>query len=122
MALKIDLRAGEKLHIGDSTLLVASNERTTVIIDGSLPVVRERDFLPEERATTWISKLYLAVQTQYLRPSGASLAEIYKIYFQGSAMPSATVIQAMRDVANGDLYKALRAIRATASDEDSAVR
>lgn len=111
MPLKIDLRAQETLYIGNSTLVVASDERSTVIIDGTLPIMRERDYISAVQVTTPLGALMRAVQTHYLSPSATSLSDIYKVYFSGPDEQPSAVKEAMRCAAEGDLYKALRLLR-----------
>lgn len=111
MPLKIDLRAQETLYVGNSTLIVASDERSTVLIDGTLPVMRERDYIRAVQVTTPLGALMRAVQTHYLSPSATSLSAIYKVYFCQSDEQPSPVKEAMRCVAEDDLYKALRLLR-----------
>jgi flagellar protein FlbT len=111
MPLKIDLRAQEKLFVGNSTIFVASDERSTLIIDGTLPIIRERDLIRPEDAKTPLLLLTRAVQIHYLSPGATTLADIYKIYFAQQSVQMDPIKEAMRHVAEGDTYKALRLMR-----------
>jgi flagellar protein FlbT len=112
MSLKIDLRPQETLYVGNSTILVASDERSTLIIDGTLPVLRERDYVHADQATTPLLLLIRAVQIHYLSPGATSLADIYRVYFGYEYEHPSALKEAMRCVAEGDTYKALRLLRA----------
>jgi flagellar biosynthesis regulator FlbT len=111
MSLKIDLRSGEKVYVGNSILTVASDERSTIIIDGTLPVIRENDFVPAEQATTPLLALTHAVQMHYLAPEQYSLSSIFQIYLSASWSNSDAVAGAMKLVSQGELYRAIRALK-----------
>lgn len=110
MSLKIDLRAGEKIYIGSSVLTVVSDERTTIIIDGNLPVVREGDFIQGNEVSTPLLRLARSVQLHYLSPHEYSMCAIFEIYLNNE-WNSAGIADAMKFVAQGQLYKAVRTLR-----------
>lgn len=116
MSLKLDLRAGEKIYIGNSILTVASDERTTIIIDGSLPVIREGDFIKDDGVSTPLIRLANSVQLHYLSPHEYSLATIFEIYLNNQ-WDTPGVADAMKFVVQGHLYKAVRALRAVIKHE-----
>lgn len=111
MALKIDLRAQEPLYVGNSIITVASDERSTIIIDGTIPVIRERDYVREEDAGTPLLALIRAVQLHYLSPSATTLPAIFSLCFSGGLEHTPTTLEAMKCVADGETYKALRLLR-----------
>ena len=66
MTLKIVLKPGERLFIGAGQIFVESDSISKIHIDGKLPVVREKDYLPEDKAKTPAREIYLTLQRAYL--------------------------------------------------------
>lgn len=77
MSLRIALKPGEKLYIGSAQVSVDSPSQTRLIIEGELPVIRERDYLPAEMATSTARKLYLVLQRSYLTSDFRSQRDEY---------------------------------------------
>ena len=65
MALKVELKPGERVIIGDCVVTNA-DQRTRLIIEGETPILREKDILTAETANTPAKRIYLAVQLMYL--------------------------------------------------------
>src|SRR5262245_14321723 len=114
MPLRIELKPFERLVIGES-VIVNSDARISFLVEGDAPVLRERDIMAEDMATTPARRLYHCVQTIYLRGPAAyrqdtfaaALAEVRQ------ALPdSLEVIDAVElQVGAGAFYRALRDIR-----------
>ena len=66
MPLRVELKPFERIVIGE-TVLVNSGTRTSFLIDGDAPILRERDTITPETAKTPAKRLYLCVQTMYLK-------------------------------------------------------
>ena len=121
MPLRIELKPFERIVIGE-TVLVNSGTRTSFLIDGDAPILRERDTITAETANTPAKRLYLCVQTMYLKNDIAR----YRLAYQGflrelrNSNPGARLtIDAVNDhVSAGALYKALREIRKLVKRED----
>ena len=64
MALRVELKPGERLLIGES-IITNGKQRTHFLIDGSAPILREKDIMSVERAVTPATRIYLAVQLMY---------------------------------------------------------
>ncbi len=65
MPLKVELKPGEKFIIGES-VITNDNQRTRLYIEGSAPILREKDILTPATADTPARRVYLAVQMMYL--------------------------------------------------------
>ena len=61
MALRIELKPGERILIGEC-VITNSDQRTKFLIDGSASILREKDILTAESADKPAKRLYLAVQ------------------------------------------------------------
>ena len=64
MALKVELKPGERILIGDC-VVTNSDQRTRLLIEGAAPILREKDIMTAERADTPAKRIYLAVQLMY---------------------------------------------------------
>jgi len=114
MPLRVELKPFERIVIGDS-VIINSGTRTCFLIDGETPILRERDTVTAETADTPAKRLYLCVQTMYLK----SDVTRYRERYLGLIKELQDVIPNSRDligsvetfVASGSLYKALKEIR-----------
>ncbi len=111
MALKVELKPGERIIIGRS-MITNDSQRTRLYIEGSAPILRERDILTPETADTPAKRIYLAVQLMYLSEDIPKFQSEFSSLSQQfvEAVPSATAIVAEIGnlVLSGFLYKALK--------------
>src|SRR5690348_7074551 len=121
MPLRVELKPFERITIGDS-VIINSGARTSFLIDGDTPILREKDTVTAENADTPAKRLYHCVQMMYLKNDVprfrasylAALEELRK----SCAGPSDAIRNVDADIAaidqhvsSGSLYKALREIR-----------
>jgi len=111
MSLKVELKPGERLIIGNCVVTNA-DQRTRLFIDGKAPILREKDILTPATADTPAKRIYLAVQLMYI---GENVELLTKDYFSlvndiVTAAPSTTPIvdEINNEILTGSLYKALR--------------
>lgn len=112
MALKVELKPGEKLLVGNC-IITNSDQRTRLFIDGRAPILREKDILTAETAKTPAKRIYLAVQLMYIEDDISTTRDTYFSLVNEFilAVPSATelVNQINNEILTGQLYKALKA-------------
>jgi|SRR5690606_38967658 Flagellar biosynthesis regulator FlbT len=112
MALKVELKPGEKLLIGNC-IVTNSDQRTRLFIDGNAPILREKDILTAETANTPAKRIYLAVQLMYIDEDSdearQALLDLAKDFL--AAVPSSHryLDQINNEILTGSLYKALKA-------------
>ena len=58
MALKVELKPGERFILGDS-VITNDKQRTRLFVEGKAPILREKDILRPEDADTPCKKIYL---------------------------------------------------------------
>ena len=111
MALKVELKPGERFILGDS-VITNGKHRGQIFIEGNAPVLREKDILTPETADTPCKRLYLTVQMMYLGPETEAL---HKQYFKmvediQSAAPSTIpyIERINNQILTSSFYKALR--------------
>ena len=112
MALKVELKPGEKLLVGNC-IITNSDQRTRLFIDGRAPILREKDILTAETAKTPARRIYLAVQLMYIEDDIAATRDSYFNLVNDfiAAVPSSAEIvnQINNEILTGQLYKALKA-------------
>lgn len=114
MPLRVELKPFERIIIGES-VIINSGTRTSFLIDGEAPILREKDTVTAETANTPVKRLYLCVQTMYLKRDSSRDRTHYLglIKDMREADPgSREVIDAVDNhVSSSSLYKALKEIR-----------
>lgn len=111
MALKVELKPGERFILGES-VITNGNHRAHIFIEGSAPILREKDILTPETADTPCKKIYLAIQMMYLDGETRENQDIYLSLVNDvlKAAPSTSVHigRINNQILTGSLYKALR--------------
>ena len=115
MPLRVELKPFERIIIGES-VIINSGTRTSFLIDGETPILREKDTVTAETANTPAKRLYHCVQTMYLKNDVAALpAPSYLgliMELQESCPGAGELVAAVNHhVSTGALYKALKEIR-----------
>ncbi len=111
MALKVELKPGERFILGDS-VITNDKQRTRLFIEGNAPILREKDILRTEDADTPCKKIYLMVQMMYLAHAPK---EHHALYFElvGDVIAAAPSLTSYIDRVNNHIltdayYKALK--------------
>ena len=114
MPLRVELKPFERIVIGE-TVIINSGTRTSFLIDGEAPILREKDTVTAETANTPVKRLYFCVQMMYLKNDIPSYRPAYIGFIKDlrEAMPgSRDAIDAVNNhISAGALYKALKEIR-----------
>lgn len=114
MALKVELKPGERIIIGDC-VITNDNQRTRLFIEGDAPILREKDVLKPKTATTGARRIYLAVQLMYLARDYQKYwieYQILKTEFLSAAPSALPIIEDIeKEMLTGNLYKAIKAAK-----------
>ncbi|WP_350334854.1 flagellar biosynthesis repressor FlbT [Coralliovum pocilloporae] len=125
MALKVELKPGEKIIVGDS-VLTNGDQRTRLFVEGQAPILREKDILTPGTANTPAKRIYLAIQMMYL---DGDLERHHDDYFTlvndfiqaaPSAMPYIQKIN--NTILTGTFYKALKDARELIAYEEDLIQ
>ena len=78
VALKIELKPDERVILGDC-IVTNADRRTHLVIEGKVPILREKDVMMPRRANSPAKRIYLLIQLMYTakRPK-----EHQTMYFQ----------------------------------------
>lgn len=115
MPLTIHLKPHERLII-NGVVIENSGQAAKLLVHNTAALLREKDILTEDQAVTPASRIYFAIQCQYLFPGKEELflPVIYKFLREFSeAAPSATALvgEISSLVDANELYKALKSAR-----------
>ena len=100
MSLKVELKPGEKLLIGNC-VVTNGDQRAWLFIDGKAPILREKDILRAETANTPARRIYLAVQLMYIREDGRIPRTATAKPLDARPIPSGEPIAAVLEIAGG---------------------
>lgn len=111
MALKVELKPGERIVIGDC-VITNSERRATFLIDGKAPIIRERDIITADQADTPAKRIYLSILLMYTshqpeEQHGTYFALVRDIV-QAAPSTWSQVEIINNHILTGDLYKALK--------------
>lgn len=111
MALKVELKAGERIILGDC-VITNQNTRTRLTIEGDIPILREKDIMTAARADTPAKRIYLAVQLMYTSSEPGAHHDVYFKLIDDvlrAAPSTAPIIETINNhILTGSLYKALK--------------
>lgn len=111
MSLKVELKPGERIIIGDCVVTNA-DQRTRLLIDGHAPILREKDILTAKLADSPAKRIYLAVQLMYTSRDPTLHHQVYFELVRDilRAAPSTwPFIESINNhILTGETYKALK--------------
>ena len=111
MALKVELKPGERVIIGEC-VITNDDQRTRLVIEGAVPILREKDIVTVRQADTPAKRLYLAIQLMYTARDPRAHHEVYFSLMSDilQAAPSTwPYFEAINNlILTGNLYKALK--------------
>jgi flagellar protein FlbT len=127
MALALTLKPQERVILGDAVVRNTGRHAARLVVETSVPVLREREIFPQNRVQTPCGHLYLALQLLYLEPAKQDqLQQLYVALAQEvvEAAPSlSSVIQEISlQVFGGDHYRALQGAKRLMQKEQTLLR
>jgi flagellar protein FlbT len=114
VALKIELKPDERILLGDCVITNVS-QRTRLLVEGTAPILREKDIMSLSRANTLAKLVYLAVQFIYTAKRPRDHEELYfrlAAEFLKRAPGAKPFIASINNrILTGEPYKALKEAR-----------
>lgn len=111
MALKVELKPKERLIVGDC-VITNSDQRTRLYVSGRSPILREKDIMRVEEASSPARRVYFAVQLMYLDDEIDKVQEEYFTLVNDLVKAAPSTIGIVDEINNeiltGSLYKALK--------------
>lgn len=114
--LRITLRDGEKAIVNGAVLRAVG--RTQIAVENQVSILRGREVMQPEEATTPARQLYFAAMLAYIDPANRAQHQDAVVSLVGPLIASlhsgearSTCIRFAQDIAQGDYYRALTAAR-----------
>ncbi len=115
MGLKVELKPGERLILGEC-LVTNGSQRTRLLIEGQAPILREKDIMLPGQANSPAKRIYLAVQLMYTSRDPRVHHDAYFSLMRDlvQAAPSAWphMVAVSNHILAGEMYKALKSAKA----------
>lgn len=120
MALHVELKPFERFNLNGAEVANGPN-RVRLQIESGARMLREKDIMLEQDATTPAKQLYFALQNAYLKDRWSERqAEIAGLLPALARYKSFGTSDIIARLSEGDLYRALRAVRQLIqAEEDS---
>lgn len=123
--LRITLRDGEKAIVNGAVLRAVG--RTQILVENQVSILRGREVMQPEEATTPARQLYFAAMLAYIDPANRTQYQDDIVVLIGGLVATliapearAACIAFAHDIAQGDYYQALSAARELIGYEDVA--
>ena len=114
MALKVELKPGERFILGES-IITNDDQRTRLFIEGDAPILREKDILRVEDADTPCKRIYVVLQMMYLEDDPRRHHELFfglmKDVLEAAPSCAPYLDNINNRILTGELYKALKEAR-----------
>jgi len=116
MALKLSLKANERVIAGGAVVRNATSRTVMLVVESEVPLLREKEILSEAKADTPCKRVYFVIQLMYI--DGKNLPRYQKLYWALTreilnAAPSTTGMfqQISEAIYNNRYYEALKETR-----------
>lgn len=116
MALKITLKPNEKMIVGGAVLTNGNAKNSNLIIENNVPVLRQKDILNEQDATSHCRQIYFIIQLMYI--DSGNLTDHQPTYWKLvgellDAVPRLTghIDEINENILIGNYYRALKLAR-----------
>ncbi|MGC1776836.1 MAG: flagellar biosynthesis repressor FlbT [Xanthobacteraceae bacterium] len=124
MPLKIELKPNERIILGDC-VVTNTERRTRLVIDGDVPILREKDIMSEGRANSPARRIYFVVQLMYTSKDPQQHHADYMRRARDIVTRAPTTRPFIDRINNriltGELYKALKEARKLIVHEEEAL-
>jgi flagellar protein FlbT len=125
MALKVELKPGERILIGECVLTNGS-QRARFVINGQVPVLREKDIITAEQANTPAKRIYLAVLLMYTARDPREHHDTYFALVRDLVQAAPSTLAQIEIINNhiltGEMYKALKQAKQLITYEQELIR
>lgn len=111
MALKVEIKPGERIIIGGS-VVTNNGHRARLQIEGEAPILREKDVMRPEDADTPCKRIYLVVQMMYLADDPKEHFDLYfdliRDVLRAAPSTAPQIDKVNAQILSGSYYKALK--------------
>ena len=124
MALKVELKPGERIILGEC-VITNHDQRTRLVIEGNVAVLRQKDIMTLKLADTPAKRIYLAIQLMYTSRDPSVHHDVYFALVRDITKAAPSVWPLVESINNliltGDMYKALKQAKKLVTYEEELV-
>lgn len=121
MALKIELKANERVIIGEHAIVNASDRRIKLVVETKAKILRQSEILPEHEAVTVCDQMQVVLQRLYLAsdpaPHHADYLRIAQQVMGAAPSLAPLITQISGHILAGEYYPALKVVRVLREEE-----
>jgi len=121
MPLKVELKPGERIILGES-VITNGDQRTRLVIEGDAPILREKDIMTRKAANSPAKRIYLTIQLMYTSKDPGSHHEIYFSLMRDLVRAAPSMWGIVENINNhiltGEMYKALKSAQKLIAREE----
>jgi flagellar protein FlbT len=114
MGLKVELKPGERCILGEC-LITNGGQRTRLLVEGQVPILREKDIMTTPQADTPAKRIYLCIQLMYTSRDPRLHYETYFALMRDLVQAAPSSWSNMQTICNhiisGQMYKALKSAK-----------
>jgi flagellar protein FlbT len=125
MALKVELKPGERIILGDC-VVTNDRQRTRLTIEGLVPILREKDIMRALEADSPAKRIYFTVQLMYTSKDASRHHDSYftlvREFLQAAPSARRHIENINNQILTGQMYKALKDARKLIAYEQELLR
>jgi flagellar protein FlbT len=112
MGLKITLKPREKMIIGGA-VITNGKVKANIIVENSVPILREKDIMSEEKAKSPARRIYFVIQLMYIDESNLTIHhktywELVKDFLEAAPSSLGIIDQISEEILKCHYYRALK--------------
>ncbi len=116
MALKISLKPDERMIIGGAVVTNGNSISCDLLVDNKVPILRQKDILSEDQATSPCRKIYFIIQLMYIDEENLQTHQntywnLVRDVVQAAPSTTALIDVISEHILNQRYYQALKATK-----------
>jgi len=128
MALKIELKPGEKFVV-NGAVIMAGKTGASLVLKNRATLLRDRDIMQEHEAKTPARRIYFTLMLMYIDPENSAIyRERFRTFFEDfrSITRRKSTLDILKKIeeheASGNLYMAMKACKSLIAVEDELLK
>jgi flagellar protein FlbT len=125
MGLKITLKPGERMIIGGAVITNGAT-KTNLVIENTVPILREKDILSDEEATSPARRIYFAIQLMYIDENNLTVHhksywKLVREFLNAAPRALAIIDRISKEILDGNYYQALKTCKKLIKFEEEVI-
>ncbi|WP_213182013.1 flagellar biosynthesis repressor FlbT [Desulfosarcina cetonica] len=125
MGLKITLKPGERMII-DGAVITNAGPKCHFIVENNVPILREKDILSTEKATTPAKRIYFAIQLMYIDNGNLAVHhnaywDLVRDFLEAAPRSIAIIDKISNEILQGNYYPAMKTCKKLIAYEEEVI-